>query len=180
MPFLMKFLNWQGIAGIGVALALSIMLLVQKGETRHWKKQSAGFEQLYHQDQAAFATTVANYRTAAVEARTADQANVQRVTTAAKAINERTVDEYQARTADADARYQRLRNLAEAGAHSSAGGNASVPGAGADRPSFADAAGQDGLSLDDRHIATRQAIQLDELIKAVEQLQTIDVNVEKK
>ena len=40
-------------------ITLLILFFVQKGETHHWKKQSASFEQLYRQDQAAFATTVA-------------------------------------------------------------------------------------------------------------------------
>ena len=44
---MLRLLGWRGIAGIGVALALSILLAVQKIETRHWKKQSASFEQLY-------------------------------------------------------------------------------------------------------------------------------------
>ena len=72
---ILRLLNIQGIAGIALSLALGIMLAIQKGETHHWKKESASFEQLYHQDQAAFATTVANYRSAADQARAADQAN---------------------------------------------------------------------------------------------------------
>lgn len=172
---ILKLLGWQGIAGIAGMLLLVILLGIQKAETHHWKKQSAGFEQLYHQDQAAFATTVANYRTAAVTAAAADAANTRRVTAEQAAINKERGNEFEARTADADARYQRLRAAASA-THPGPGGNASVPGAGADRPALAGAAGQNGLSLDDRHIATRQSIQLDELIKAVKQLQAVDVN----
>ena len=54
---------------------LAVLLVIQKGETRHWKKQSAQFEQLYRGEQAAFAGTVANYRAAAETARAADSAN---------------------------------------------------------------------------------------------------------
>ena len=45
MTFL-RLLNIQGIAGLAAALVLGVMLLVQKGETRHWRRQSAQFEQL--------------------------------------------------------------------------------------------------------------------------------------
>lgn len=55
-----RFLNWQGIAGIVVAFTLLVMLTVQKLEAVHWKKKSESFELLYQQEQAAFATTVAN------------------------------------------------------------------------------------------------------------------------
>lgn len=176
MPFL-KLLNWQGMAGIAAVLALSIMLLVQKGETHHWKKQSAGFEQLYRQEQAAFATTVDNYRTAAVQARAADQANVARVTTEQASINERTSHDFETRLAAAHAAAdQRVRNIAEAAAHPGAGGNAPMPGlsAAAGRP--AQAAGQNGLSVDDQLTATDQAIQLDELIKWTTAQHAVDPN----
>ena len=62
---ILRLLNWQGAAGIAVAFALLVMLTVQKLEAAHWKKQSESFEQLYQQEQAAFATTVANARAAA-------------------------------------------------------------------------------------------------------------------
>ena len=69
-----RLLNIQGIAGIAAALALLAMLLVQKIETRHWRKQSGEFEQLYHAEQNAFVRTVADYRAAAAAARAADLA----------------------------------------------------------------------------------------------------------
>ena len=62
---MLRLLNWQGIAGIAASLGLAVLLFIQKAETRHWKKQSASFEQLYQQEQAAFQTTVADYRAAA-------------------------------------------------------------------------------------------------------------------
>ena len=107
---ILALLGWRGIAGIGVALLLSILLAVQKIETHHWKKQSASFEQLYRQQQSAFATTVANYRAAADQAHAADQANAARVAAEQTAINERTSDEYEARLAAARADAQRLRH----------------------------------------------------------------------
>jgi len=42
-----RVLNMQGVAGIAVGLALAVLVIAQKFETRHWRKQSAGFEQLY-------------------------------------------------------------------------------------------------------------------------------------
>ena len=85
-----RLLNWQGMAGIAVAFTLAVMLTVQKLEAVHWKKRSESIEQLYQQEQAAFATTVASYRAAAETARAADQANAARVAAEQGAINERT------------------------------------------------------------------------------------------
>src|SRR5260221_13790458 len=107
---ILRLLNWQGLAGIALSMTLGVMLLIQKGETHHWKKASAGFEQLYHQDQAAFATTVGNYRSAADQARSADEANVKRVAADQSAINERTAHDFETRLAAARAdAAQRLR-----------------------------------------------------------------------
>src|SRR5260221_4065538 len=116
-----RLLNWQGLAGIALSLALGVMLLIQKGETHHWKKASAAFEQLYQQDQAAFATTVANYRSAADQARAADRANITRVAAEQQTINERTANDYQARLAAARTAAQRLRLNTEARADRGAG-----------------------------------------------------------
>ena len=74
-----RLLNIQGIAGLVISVALGLLLIIQKGETRHWKKQSGQFEQLYHAGEAALAGTVANYRAAAEAARAADEANLARV-----------------------------------------------------------------------------------------------------
>src|SRR5438270_5245541 len=98
---ILRLLNIQGIAGLAATLALGLLLLIQKGETRHWRKESAGFEQLYSKEQAAFATTVANVRAATDQARAADEANVARVTAAQQTINERTADAYETRLAAA-------------------------------------------------------------------------------
>jgi hypothetical protein len=87
---IVRLLNIQGIAGLVAGVALAVLLVLQKGETRHWKKQSAGFERLYRQSDAALAGTVANYRAAADAARAADQANAARVAADQRAINERT------------------------------------------------------------------------------------------
>jgi hypothetical protein len=171
---ILRLLNWQGIAGIAFSSALGVMLLIQKGETHHWKKASAGFEQLYHQDQAAFATTVANYRSAADQARAADEANLARVAAEQKTINERTANDYETRLAAARAAAQRLHLNSEAAAHPGAGRDASMPDLPVAPGGPAEAAGQDQLSAADALTATEQAIQLDELIKWVRKQAAVD------
>jgi hypothetical protein len=173
---ILKLLNWQGIAGIAASLALAILLLVQKAETHHWRKQSASFDQLYRQEQSAFATTVANYRAAADQARAADQDNAARVAAEQGTINERTENDLEARLASVRARAQQLRVQPEAAANSRAGRNASMPGLSAAAGGTAQASGQDRLSASDALTATEQAIQLDELIGWVKAQAKVDNN----
>ena len=162
-----KLLNWQGIAGIGVSLALTVLLFVQRAETSHWRKQSASFEQLYRQEQAAFAVTVANTRAAAEQARAEDAANAMRVAAEQRRINERTDNDFEARIAAARTDARRLRIQSQAAADPGAGRSASMPGIHAAAGGPAQAAGQNRLSRSDALTATEQAIQLDELIKWV-------------
>jgi hypothetical protein len=178
---ILRLLNWQGIAGIGFGLALAILLVVQRAETGHWKKQSASFEQLYRQDQAAFATTVANYRAAADQARAADLANVTRVAAANQAINERIEHDYEvrlaaARTAVADLSSGRLRDSSAAAADSGAGRSPPMPGLPAAAARAPAGASKDQLPASDALTATEQAIQLDELIKWVRAQAAVDNN----
>jgi hypothetical protein len=173
---ILRFLGIQGIAGIAVSLALAILLVVQKGETRHWRKQSAGFEQLYSHEQAAFAGTVANYRASAEQARAADKANADRVAAEQRTINERTENDFEARLAAARARADQLRVQSQAAAHRSPGGSASMPDLSAGAGESAQAAGQDRLPGSDALTATEQAIQLDELIKWVRAQAKVDNN----
>ena len=180
---ILRFLNIQGIAGIAASLALAILLLVQKAETRHWKKQSASFEQLYQREQSAFATTVADYRAAAAQARAADLANAQRVAADQRAINERTEHDYEARLAAARAAAAnlisgRLRVRSEAAADPGVGGSPPVPALPVATGSPAQAAREDRLSSPDALTATEQAIQLDELIKWVRAQAVVDNNPE--
>jgi hypothetical protein len=159
------------------SLALAIMLLIQKAETSHWKKQSASFERLYRHEQAAFTTTIANYRAAADQARADDQANAKRVAAEQASINERTANDYETRLAAVRADAQRLREqAASAAADPGAGGAASVPGLFAAAGGPPQGTGQDGLSDSDALTATEQAIQLDELIKWVRKQAAIDPN----
>jgi hypothetical protein len=174
---ILRFLNIQGLAGLVAGVALAVLLVLPKGETRNWKKQSAGFEQLYRQSDAALAGTVANYRAAADAARAADQANAARVAADQRAINERTAHDFEARVADARARSGRLRlEAAGAAADPGAGRTAPLPGLPATAGSAAQAAGEDGLSSQDALTATEQAIQLDELIKWIRAQAKVEPN----
>ena len=49
MLSLIRLLNVQGIAGLAISIALGVLLMFQKGEARHWRKQASQFEQLYSQ-----------------------------------------------------------------------------------------------------------------------------------
>jgi hypothetical protein len=172
----LRFLNIQGIAGLAASLALAVLLLVQKSETRHWRKQSAGFEQLYRQEQSAFAATRSNYLAAADAARAADLANAARVAAEQGSINERTAHDFQTRLAAARAAAQRLRVGPPAAADPGSGGNPPVPGLSATAGGAAEAAGEDRLPQSDALIATEQAIQLDELIKWVRRQAAVDID----
>ena len=172
-----RFLNVQGIAGLAASAALAILLILAKGDARHWKKQSAGFEQLYRGEQAAFAATVANYRAAAETARAADQANISRVAAEQRAIDERTSNDFEARLAAARSLAQRLRRQSAGSAADSRAGEATpVPRLPAPADGAAETSGKDGLPQPDALIATEQAIQLDELIKWVRQQHAVRVD----
>jgi hypothetical protein len=172
---ILRFFNAQGIAGLAVSICLALLLVLQKSEIRHWKRQSGQFEQLYRGEQTAFAVTVANYRAAADAAQAADRAAAERVAAEQRAINERTENAYEARLADARARADRLRiEPRTAATDPGSRGSAGMPGISAAAGQPSQAAGQGGLP--DRLIATEQAIQLDELIKWVRQQHAIDPN----
>ena len=177
IAMLPRLINVQGAFGIAASLALLGLLFVQKGETRHWRKQSHGFETLYRGEQQAHARTVANYRAAAETARRADAANRDRVVAAQQNINERTIDDYDVRLADARALADRVRREAGAAATDRGTGRATpLPAAGAAARAADGATAQDRLPLDDRLIATEQAIQLDALIKWVRAQAAVDTD----
>ncbi len=172
---ILRFLNIQGMAGLAVSLALLGLLLVQKGETRHWRKQSSQFEQLYRGEQAAFTGTVANYRAAAEAARAADLVAAQRVRTEQRAINERTSHDFEARLANARTRADRLRQQgAVASTNIGDRGAATVSGLSAASAGPDQTARENRLPPTDALTATEQAIQLDELIKWVGEQAKVD------
>jgi hypothetical protein len=175
---LLRLLDWQGIAGIAVSLALALLLVIQKAEIRHWKKQSGELEQLYSKERAAHAGTIANYRAAADAARAADAANLERVSAEQRSINERTEHDFEARLAAARTLAQRLRGQAAA-ADPGARGAASVPGLPAPAGGPVASSGEDGLPDSDRLLATEQAIQLDELINWIREQAAVDSSAQK-
>jgi hypothetical protein len=166
--------GWRGLLGLVATLTLSVLLVVQTGETRHWHKQSDGWEQLYNREHLAFGQTVLNYRAAAEKARAADKANADRVLAEQRAINERRAHDYEARLADARARAaERVRN-GQTGAHPGGPGAAPVPGPNPTTGGPNGPAAEAGLPPDDALIATEQAIQLDELERWVRETLKID------
>jgi hypothetical protein len=172
-----RLLNVQGIVGIAAALALLAMLVAQKLETRHWRKQSGQYEQLYRSEQAADAQTIANYRAAADTARAADRAANDRVRADQSAISERTSNDFETRLAAARLRAQRLYlGGGKTTTDPCAGGTAAVPRLPAATCGPSQASGQNGLPPGDALIATEQAIQLDELIRWVERQHEVDMN----
>jgi hypothetical protein len=172
---LLRLLNVQGIAGIAASLCLAVLLILQKGETRHWRRQSGAFQQLYQHEQSAFAGTVANYRAATAQAEQADKANAERVRAEQATINQRSTNAYETRLANARARAQRLRlETPTATADPGGRGAAPVPGLSLAAGGIAQVSDENGLSLADRELATEQAIQLDELIKWVKAQASID------
>jgi hypothetical protein len=172
---LLRLLNIQGFAGLAVGFALAILLVVQKGETRHWKDECGRFEQLYRAEQSALAGTVANYRAAAEQARAADLANASRVAAEQSEISERTANDYEARLAAARAVAGRLRSqTASAAADPGNRPGAPMPGLSAPAGRPAEGAGEDRLSQSDSLTATEQAIQLDELIQWVKAQAAVD------
>jgi len=173
---ILRLLNPQGIAGLAASICLALLLLIQKAETRHWKKQSGQFEQLYHSGQTAFAQTIAGYRSAADAARAADRAAADRVRAEQAAINERTAYDYETRLAAVRARAGELRRDTPASAHSGDGGTAPVSALSAAPGGAHEGANQDRLPGAEALIATEQAIQLDELIKWVRRQPSVDPN----
>jgi len=173
---ILRLLNSQRIAGLAASVCLALLLLIQKTETRHWKKQSSQFEQLYHADQAAFAQTIAGYRLAADAARAADRAAAERVRVDQAEINERTANDYETRLAAARARAGELRRDAQAAAHPGSRAAAPVPALSAAADGPAPTASQAGLPPPDALTATEQAIQLDELIKWIRRQSAVDPN----
>ena len=173
---IVRLLHWQGIAGIAVSLVLLAVLTVQKLEAVRWQKESARFEALYRDEQAAFAVTVANARSAADTARAADRANADRVAAEQRTINERISSDLEARLAAARAHADRLRLDPQGSADPGAGRNAPVPGLPAAPGNLAQGASEDRLPAADALTATEQAIQLDELIKWVRAQAAVDTN----
>jgi hypothetical protein len=112
---------WSLLKRFWWAIPLAGLLLYAALEHRsatHWKAKQAA-------TQAAFDTTVANYRAAADEAARLDRANVARVAHEQIAITEKVTHDYESKLADSAGRYDRLR--AQASGYLSRAGTTTVP-----------------------------------------------------
>lgn len=117
-----------------------------------------------------FGAAIADMRRARAEAAALDAENINRVRDAQDAITKEVVDEYEARIADARRRADALRLQLDARAHGDpgGGGNAPVPGIPDAAPRADEAAGESGLSVAERLIATETALRLIALQEWVE------------
>lgn len=165
----------------GLAVVLLIVAGVQTIRVEHLKrvvavlridlvkvKEERDREQRNHQ------ATKKAYTDAQAEAERMEVDRLARITAQQERINNDRLASYNRRLADARADYNRLRSQAGAGAIGAPG---CQPMPVADRtPGTVGAACDNELSYDERLIATKQAIQLDELITVIEQHRAIPVN----
>lgn len=151
------------ILGVAVAIAALLWLIQSRDQ---WRDEARANHGLFRSEQAAHATTVANYRAAAEQARRDDAVNLARAKAEQAQINERTAHDFEIRIASARASARRLRGQpGAAAADPGTGGAAPVPGLSPGAGGPAQAARENRLPESDRLLATEQAIQLDELIK---------------
>lgn len=147
-----------GKVSAGLLVVLALYAGFQAMQARHFKK-------LYVSEQTAHKLTVANYRAAAAKAQADATANAKRVLTEQQQITQEVSSDYQKQLADVRARADALRvRLASAGNPRGAdAGRASQVPAPAGRPDAAPAQDRlpaEGWALEDRVIATEQALQL--------------------
>ena len=159
---------------IGVCCLALLALLIH--DRNRWKAKTAHYSEMLAAERVAHAGTIANYRTAAEQARQADLAYAERVRARQAAITERTENDFEKRLADPRDAARRLRGEATAASGDSGPGlAAALPGLSFAAEGAAEAAREDRLSDPERLIATEQAIQLDELIEWVERQAAVDV-----
>ncbi|PKP91451.1 MAG: hypothetical protein CVT77_12230 [Alphaproteobacteria bacterium HGW-Alphaproteobacteria-16] len=189
MNALWTLLGWRGaiaLAAFALAGGLALQLAGARADTARAERTLAE-ERLVHR------ITVANFRLAAAQARIDDAANARRVVTEQHRISQEVSHEYQTRLATVRTRADALRSQlrGEATANPGSPAIASVPSPGP-APGGSDgataAAGLpapgmklgDAMTLEERLIATEQAIQLDALQSWVRAQATIDNNGEPK
>lgn len=158
------------IATIAAAAALAHFGL----DARHWRKQDGQDVKALQAEKAAFAKTVADYRTIATKQKAADAAMNAATVNQQQSINQEQSDEFQARLAAARARYDSLSRTPPANPRSGSG--TTVPVIPAATSGLDAATGQDGLPTDDQYLCTAQSIQLDELIKWAKAQHNVDPN----
>lgn len=133
-----------------------------------WKPKAERLAQERDDERAAHQQTKRTYVDAQRAAAELEAARLARVRSEQQEITDEVAADYRARLAAARTDYERLRDaLARAGA-GSAPGDEPVPAASDAARRSVEAAGDRGFSLEQRLIATEQAIQLDALIDWVE------------
>lgn len=129
-------------------------------------------------ERAAHNATRTSYRLAQQEALRREQEREARVAAQQQEINDEITRDYGRRLAAARAAAERVRRETVRTSKHSAGASGSepVPGLSPAAGRADDAAGHSGLSVDERLVATEQAIQLDALISWVERQSAVDPN----
>jgi len=114
----------KAVAGfaLSVILLLSVLLVISKGEARHWKKAAESCA-------SARAIEQRDVRLKTAQAQLADAKHVADVNASRAKVSEEKADDYQTKLADLKRRYdaERVRGRAESGAVASGGGGAAVP-----------------------------------------------------
>lgn len=183
-------------------VAVTVLLLVHscvleprlRGEIADAEKAQSDAEDALDAEKAAHAQTSVNHKLAVAEAERLDRANVKRVKAEAATESKEIVDDLEIRLTDARRRAadadRRLRGQANAAATRTGSGTAPrMPAVPAATGATGQAAGDSGLStapvsgptdgamsINERLIATEQALQLDALIQWVNAMTAIDVN----
>ena len=167
-----KSINLQGIVGIVVGVALAALFALQTHKTHEVQhKLDAANAHLVTAQQ-----TIINYQQAAARATQLDAENKARAEAEQSAVVERTKEDYEARIARARADAQRLRDQLARPAHPGSTGAAPVSRPSGTGPAAPGPSADQGLSIDERLVATEQAIQLDALIDYVEGVLKVDLN----
>jgi hypothetical protein len=124
-----------------------------------------------------FGAAIADMRRAREEAARIDAENINRVRDAQDAITKEIVDDYEVRIADARRRADALRLQldGQTRANPGGGGNASMPAVRDAAPRIDEAAGEGGLSVAERLIATETALRLIALQAWVEAQTGVDL-----
>lgn len=150
-------------------------------EVHHWHSSATNLTTELNQQIANNKQLVLDYTTAAKIAKAQDDANLNRVKVEAAQQNERTDNEYQARVNNLNVELARLRSQSRSTSNPGSPPTAPVPGV-PTSPVSVDpkSCSNELLTLDCRFIASKQAVQLDELIKWVNSIHSVNVNGDNK
>jgi hypothetical protein len=167
-----KGINLQGWVGVIVSVALAALLVIQTGKTHDAQRSLA----TANANLVTAQQTIINYQQAAEKARQADAQNKARAEAEQRAVVQRTKEDYEARIDRARADAQRLRDRLARPANPGSPGAAPVSSDHRAGPAAPGPSADQGLSIDERLIATEQAIQLDALIDYVQGILKVDLN----